>query len=383
MATNEAVISFDLNSEPVHAAAIHAAMACGCAIASDWTFLLQDLDKPKPPGLTRTASVLVTPVMGSSGTLVGFSAVPFNWDDTLSQALPRFSSGVYAVVSLLLSDTPFTMLLEADGVTMLGAGNVPGSSAELDSFKRAIQIDWCGSRWTVLVYPTKQLLQSFRSNQPQTQCAILVATVVACLLLFLSYVYLVRSRSKLLMRLVRATTHIVADVFPLTVRASMVRAALRRQDVEDGEPLTPGGGLRADGGLRVLHAIQSLVGLEQTQTRSLAERTSRLSRGGAGVADTFSECTLLLCDVVGFTAWSATVPPEQVFRLLGAIWGALDELAQRLGVFRGCTAAAWRRACWAASARSSRSSEVRSPLARRGASKCRSRLRLYLPAPFA
>ena len=41
-----------------------------------------------------------------------------------------------------------------------------------------------------------------------------------------------------------------------------------------------------------------------------------------------------LADIAGFTAWSSTREPEQVFQLLETVYGAMDQIALRRGVFK-------------------------------------------------
>ena len=39
-------------------------------------------------------------------------------------------------------------------------------------------------------------------------------------------------------------------------------------------------------------------------------------------------------DIAGFTAWSSTREPEQVFHLLETVFGAMDQIALRRGIFK-------------------------------------------------
>jgi class 3 adenylate cyclase len=57
-------------------------------------------------------------------------------------------------------------------------------------------------------------------------------------------------------------------------------------------------------------------------------------QGSAPIADLFLECTVMFADIAGFTAWSSTREPSQVFTLLEAVYGAFDHIAQRRGVFK-------------------------------------------------
>eukprot|EP00539_Tryblionella_compressa_P008436 CAMPEP_0178765990 /NCGR_PEP_ID=MMETSP0744-20121128/18796_1 /TAXON_ID=913974 /ORGANISM="Nitzschia punctata, Strain CCMP561" /LENGTH=677 /DNA_ID=CAMNT_0020421623 /DNA_START=22 /DNA_END=2051 /DNA_ORIENTATION=- len=52
------------------------------------------------------------------------------------------------------------------------------------------------------------------------------------------------------------------------------------------------------------------------------------------IADLFPETTIMFADIAGFTAWSSTREPTQVFTLLEALYGEFDSIAKRRRVFK-------------------------------------------------
>jgi class 3 adenylate cyclase len=58
------------------------------------------------------------------------------------------------------------------------------------------------------------------------------------------------------------------------------------------------------------------------------------AHGSAPIADLFTECTVMFADISGFTAWSSTREPGQVFTLLETVYGAFDAIAAKRGVFK-------------------------------------------------
>jgi class 3 adenylate cyclase len=52
------------------------------------------------------------------------------------------------------------------------------------------------------------------------------------------------------------------------------------------------------------------------------------------IADYFPHTTVMFADISGFTAWSSTREPFQVFQLLETLYGAFDDIAERRGVFK-------------------------------------------------
>ena len=56
--------------------------------------------------------------------------------------------------------------------------------------------------------------------------------------------------------------------------------------------------------------------------------------GGRPIADLFPSTTVMFGDIAGFTAWSSSRSPEQVFTLLQTIYQAFDKIALRRHVFK-------------------------------------------------
>ena len=54
----------------------------------------------------------------------------------------------------------------------------------------------------------------------------------------------------------------------------------------------------------------------------------------AHIAQLYPECTILFMDIAGFTSWSSTREPSQVFELLQTIFGRFDAVAKRRRVYK-------------------------------------------------
>jgi class 3 adenylate cyclase len=52
------------------------------------------------------------------------------------------------------------------------------------------------------------------------------------------------------------------------------------------------------------------------------------------IADFFPNCTVFFGDIAGFTAWSSTREPAQVFILLQTVYQNFDTIAKRRKVFK-------------------------------------------------
>ena len=62
---------------------------------------------------------------------------------------------------------------------------------------------------------------------------------------------------------------------------------------------------------------------------------------GRLIADKFENVTVLFADLAGFTKWSSSREPEQVFELLEALYAAFDKIASRRQVFKVETIGDW------------------------------------------
>jgi adenylate cyclase len=58
----------------------------------------------------------------------------------------------------------------------------------------------------------------------------------------------------------------------------------------------------------------------------------RMKKGETNIADSYSDVTVLLADLVGFTALSAHIGPEQIVQLLNEIFSGFDLLAEKHGL---------------------------------------------------
>jgi class 3 adenylate cyclase len=62
---------------------------------------------------------------------------------------------------------------------------------------------------------------------------------------------------------------------------------------------------------------------------------------GRPIADKFEDVTVLFADLAGFTKWSSSREPEQVFELLETLYSAFDKIALRRQVFKVETIGDW------------------------------------------
>ena len=137
------------------------------------------------------------------------------------------------------------------------------------------------------IYPHEKFEESFRTSDPLFITSMVILIFAFTIFVFLVYDYFVRRRGQIYMKKIKEQEAIVSDIFPTTIRDRML-------------------GLGSQG-----KAGDSLP-----------------------LADLFVNTTVIVANIVGFTAWSSAREPEQVFILLEKIYSSFDKLANRYSVFK-------------------------------------------------
>jgi class 3 adenylate cyclase len=144
--------------------------------------------------------------------------------------------------------------------------------------------------YSVYIYATSEFEARYKTNVPITVSITVASFFLFLIVLVLGYQRFALRRDRKVTGLAAVTGGIVSSLFPSDVRTLLF-------DHDAGK-----------GGSTSSHSKP--------------------------VASYFPEATVLYADIVGFTAWSSTRPPEQVFTLLETIYASFDRVAHRLGVYK-------------------------------------------------
>jgi hypothetical protein len=159
-------------------------------------------------------------------------------------------------------------------------------------------------RYSMRIYPSKTFKDSYDSDTPEVFAAVVATTFVAIALVFFLYDLFVQKRNNnLIIKAARANT-VVSSLFPEQIRDRLLVA--------------PAGGKKD---ARQKNAFKNLDHDKHDQAES-------------PLADLFLESTIIFADVSGFTAWSSTREPTQVFVLLETLFQAFDQIAKKRRIFK-------------------------------------------------
>lgn len=250
--------------------------------------------------------------------LVGVLAVSIFWRELMKDVLPASSFGVVVVIGNSCNQT-MTYQIDGPSVSYVGSGDFHNSRyddnlqyaklLDLDVFsirsKRSytglpLSEDFCP--YWIRVYPSDEMRDNITSNNPAIFTVTAVLIFVFTSAIFVAYDCLVERRQRTVLRSAAQSSAIVSSLFPSTVQDRLMARSVSIATMREDES-TPASNYQGEG-------------------------------DSDPIADLFPDTTVMFADIVGFTFWSSSRSPVEVFALLEAVYGAFDDVAQKLGVFK-------------------------------------------------
>jgi class 3 adenylate cyclase len=335
------IINFDLLSHPVFNRVYHGMWETRLPVMSEVTDLdflyggviRDDVDHPH--------SFLMYPVypyfsqdVSAYGMddLVRFLVVVLPWDSYFTNILQAGVNGMVVVLHSTCGDH-YTYQLDGPEAIFLGEGDLHDTSydymevgtefAPFVEHKFSDTQDHC--EYDIRIYPSKMMEDSYTTNKPVIYTIVVVLVIVFTAMVFLLYDYLVQLRHDKVMATAKRTNAIAASLFPSNVRDRMFKDAeeqAERDLLNKKKRFFEHMGVHASPKNRLKTFLDegNVTGTQTFDTKP--------------IADIFPETTIMFGDIVGFTAWSSSKEPSQVFTLLETIYQAFDEIARRRRVFK-------------------------------------------------
>jgi class 3 adenylate cyclase len=254
--------------------------------------------------------------------LVGALAAYIYWQVYFEKILPPHQKGVLVVLENSC-DQKYSYVVNGREAEYIGQGDLHDTkyndlevSTEWGSFVH-LELDEVDDipegqcLYKIRVFPSHKLEDAYITSGPLRSTMILVSAFIFTCILFILYDFLVERRQRHLMKTAVQSTAVVASLFPEAVRNRLYEEKEKHQD-----PKKQG-----------RHSLVSSM-------MSSALPTIDPEEEDIAIADLYPHCTVQFADIVGFTRWSSTRNPSEVFRLLETIYKAFDKMAVRLGVFK-------------------------------------------------
>ncbi|CAB9513948.1 Receptor-type guanylate cyclase gcy [Seminavis robusta] len=287
-------------------------------------------------------------------TLAGAIRTSIFWRKYFIDILPESSrGGLIAVLSNTHNQT-FSYRIEGASATFLGPGDHhdprfedTGLTQDVDkdlkqtfalektSFTQAdLNTDYCG--YTLALYPSQAFQDQFHSNGPIIFSLVVVAVFLVTAAIFITYDCLVEKRQSVVMNRAVASGAIVASLFPEHVKDQLIEEKQTKQSL----PVSPVSKVVSKAAFVTKNLTNSTWSASNDEPRRSsysgpADPSMHSSLQGTPlIADLYEEASILFCDLVGFTAWSSSRKPKEVFQLLEAIFGAFDKEAEKKRIYK-------------------------------------------------
>jgi hypothetical protein len=268
------------------------------------------------------------------GTVVGLFSLGVYFREIIRDVLPPGTNGMIIVVDNACTET-FTYQIDGPNVTYLGiydqhdtkydALGVTSTLTELsnsnteESFYDGVPLDEEYCPYTLRLYPSKQMESYYTSSNATIFPFVTLLSFAVLAVLFFAYDSRVeRRQTKVLSSAVRSSA-LVSSLFPLSVQEHLYDTRKKGN--------TP------------KRRFGDII-MQRTATTTCEDDTNMhaVENDGAVVGDAiatlYPETTVMFADIRGFTNWSSSRPPNEVFLLLESIYGAFDKLAKSFGVFK-------------------------------------------------
>ena len=163
------------------------------------------------------------------------------------------------------------------------------------------------------------MADEFVTNEPGYYAAVVSGVMLIAVLVFAVYDWYVERRQKKVSNIAIQSNAIVSSLFPQGIKEKLYQT-------------TPPASTR--------DVFRRSAGKPNSSRSPNSPRPTALSpsdNGGeaaAPIADFFPSATVLFMDIAGFTAWSSSREPSQVFILLETLFKNFDKMALRRRVFK-------------------------------------------------
>eukprot|EP00522_Entomoneis_paludosa_P017187 CAMPEP_0172444826 /NCGR_PEP_ID=MMETSP1065-20121228/4825_1 /TAXON_ID=265537 /ORGANISM="Amphiprora paludosa, Strain CCMP125" /LENGTH=1178 /DNA_ID=CAMNT_0013195527 /DNA_START=75 /DNA_END=3611 /DNA_ORIENTATION=+ len=282
-------------------------------------------------------SFVLSPIFkdfNENADIVGLYYIVVPWDIYFRDILPLGVGDIEVVVSDSC-DGVVTYAINGPNSWLKSRGDTHNSG--FDNLRVTGSIDIEGQdadneelcHYTLQVYPTKSMKSDYESQDPLIFAIVVAFIFVFTTMVFLVYDWAVQRRQWMIIRAARKTQAIVSSLFPKNVQDRIMKDVDEEVQREANAPF-------ASRGNRTKDQLQNfLKGKEGEKSDEGDEDVGAIGpKRSKPIADLFPEATIIFADIVGFTAWSSTREPSQVFQLLETIYHVFDEIANRRRVFK-------------------------------------------------
>ncbi|CAB9507181.1 Receptor-type guanylate cyclase gcy [Seminavis robusta] len=265
----------------------------------------------------------------STSTIVGCFSVIFPWDRYLVNLLPEGVKGITCILRNTCGKA-WTYELSGNSAFYRGEGDfhdpaytdtevvLPFRDPSRQSGTETVDKE-CD--YSYHIYATKEFEEEFQSHHPWALMLIMATTFAIMIITFIIYDRFNTKRNEKVVGHATKTNAIVSSLFPSDVKNRLLEEEeeKKRQLQKSADP------------------VSNFLNTAEMQTSGLLEGDEGSSNPitkSDPIANLYPDCTVYFADIAGFTSWSSSRQPVDVFRLLEAIHSEFDLICKRRGVFK-------------------------------------------------
>lgn len=173
-------------------------------------------------------------------------------------------------------------------------------------------------RYTLHVYPSQTTEDQYKSNKPAIYTSVVALTCVLSAIIFLLFDRWVERRQKVVLDRAAQSGVLVANLFPEKVQDRLY------DEVKPVDKISVGNGASS---LWIPGGSSSAMRIDDDDDSEAEAKSDQ-------IADAYDSVTLMFADLAGFTKWSSTRTPSDVFNLLESLYSAFDAIALKRKVFK-------------------------------------------------
>ena len=283
-------------------------------------------------GLTSVLNIPVFDTWTANRKVAGVLMVLVYWQRYLDNLVPELNessldSSMVAVISSTCDQT-YTFELSGPIANLVGSGDLHDTSFDhlvresgYDAITNSNSSDArpADCVYNLRIYPTKEMEKLYLTDEPYYFAGIIFLAFVFTALVFWCYDCFVKCQVSAINSKAVESTAVVSSLFPAAVRDQVVSIVENYNDEKNKDHRT---------------SWKRSNKFPGAYSHGKFERLAAELDESKPVANLYKNCTVLFCDVAGFTQWSSRRSPSQVFKLLEAIYGAFDEIASKRKVFK-------------------------------------------------
>ena len=274
----------------------------------------------------------------AKGSIVAYLTAVLPWNVFFSNILYEGAKGVILVLENTCGDI-VTYEIEGPRAHYLGEGDLHDPQYDgqgLEFHSDFEPFSWhtdeddnsdVNCHYYMYMYPSQELVDEYNTTKPIIYTIAMMSVFVITGLTFLLYDFLVQKRQTVVMETAVRSNAIVSSLFPAEVRDRLFQSKKHKKKKQ-----------------RELERARKQNKLLPTFTEAPKFRLNNFLNDDEAavmkeieskpIADLFLHTTVMFGDISGFTAWSSTREPTQVFTLLETVYRAFDHIAKRRNVFK-------------------------------------------------